>query len=202
MFGNWEVNSSQLYLKGKYRYALVSCSHVESKLVSYDNLVSGKSKGCNNCGKESRKKNRSRAWTLLHSRWCAIKSRCRNPDNAGYFDYGARGIDISNEFYNSFDTFYTYVTGLDNYNLSLELDRINNNKGYEHGNLQWVTSSDNKGNTRKSVKVFYDGKELYFAKFVREYTNISYSYARALYKKGISLENLTRISPRTRAGSI
>ena len=71
-----------------------------------------------------------------------------------------------------------------------ELDRIDNDGNYEKGNLRWVTSSENKGNTRRSVRIIYKGQEMYFARFVRECTNLSYSYARNLYKNGVELEDI------------
>src|SRR5699024_12340982 len=54
---------------------------------------------------------------------------------------------------------------------SSDLDRIDNNKGYESGNVHWVTPSDNLINRRKKEHwgITYDGRS-YYAKITRMYT--------------------------------
>lgn len=83
----------------------------------------------------------------LKDRWYNMKNRCDKPSNTDYPNYGGRGITVHPEFY-SFPVFVEYVEGLPNFDLSLELDRRDNDKGYEPGNLRWVTSKVNVNNSR------------------------------------------------------
>lgn len=70
-----------------------------------------------------------------------IRYRCNNPKCKIYKYYGGRNIK---NFFTSFEDFYSYVTidlGLDTYDkiVGLEIHRIENDKGYEKGNIEFLT---------------------------------------------------------------
>lgn len=71
-------------------------------------------------------------------------------------DYIDRGIDICQEWLN-FDNFerWAYANGFDS---SLQLDRIDNNKGYYPENCRWTTRSVNQRNKSNTVMVNWNGK--------------------------------------------
>lgn len=80
--------------------------------------------------------------TKLYHRWIDIKRRCLDNRRAMYKYYGAKGITICDEWKNDFMIFYTW--SIDNgYKENLQIDRIDNNKGYSPDNCRWVTSSEN-----------------------------------------------------------
>jgi hypothetical protein len=78
----------------------------------------------------------------------SAKERCTNPKDAGYVNYGGRGIEFK---FSSFPQFYEEVgprpTG------AHSLDRIDNEGNYEHGNVQWASRSDQNRNQRKRLRV-------------------------------------------------
>ena len=83
--------------------------------------------------------------------WRAIQDRCLNKNNKAYINYGFRGITISDEFKNNPKAFIEYIRTLDNYRKEgYSLDRIDNDKGYEIGNLQYTTRHFQTINQRKS----------------------------------------------------
>lgn len=84
----------------------------------------------------------------LYGVWCGIKSRCNNPNSESYKDYGGRGITICKEWNDSFETFYNDV--IDGYEQGLQIDRIDNNKGYCKENVRWTTPKQNCRNTRRN----------------------------------------------------
>lgn len=90
----------------------------------------------------------------LYSRWLSMRQRCLNPHSTNYKNYGARGIAIE-EYLLDFGNYVNYVTSLPGYDpnitTDLQLDRINNDKGYERGNLRWVNRSVQITNTRKKT---------------------------------------------------
>jgi hypothetical protein len=82
-----------------------------------------------------------------------MKQRCLNPKAKGYKNYGGRGITIAPEWIDDFQAFRDYV----NQNLGPRpspyhtIDRIENDEGYEPGNLKWSTKSQQIHNSRQSV---------------------------------------------------
>lgn len=88
----------------------------------------------------------------LYSRWLSMKQRCQNPHSINWKNYGNRGISIE-PYFLKFENYVAYLESLPGYNIntleSLQLDRINNSKGYERGNLRWTSRSVNISNTRK-----------------------------------------------------
>ena len=88
----------------------------------------------------------------LYSIWKAIKSRCGNKKDKDYSRYGGRGIFICEEFRNDFMCFFEHVMS-SGWREGLQIDRIDNDKGYEPGNLRFVTSKEN--NRNRSNNIYY-----------------------------------------------
>ncbi len=75
---------------------------------------------------------------FIHRAWKHLKSRCYNTNDARYKNYGGRGITICDEWKNDFKAFYDYMIALPNVlKKGFSIDRINNDKGYEVGNMRW-----------------------------------------------------------------
>ena len=75
------------------------------------------------------------------------KQRCTNPNSIGYSNYGGRGITFD---FPSVRAFAEWV--LDNLGCkpsdTHSLDRIDNSRGYEPGNLRWATRVEQARNKR------------------------------------------------------
>jgi hypothetical protein len=84
-----------------------------------------------------------------YAAWCKIKRKTTNPDDDDWYLYGARGIKMSEEFYNSFECFYSYLGPKPTDGVRYSVGRIDNNKGYERGNIRWETDSQQAQNQRK-----------------------------------------------------
>ena len=78
--------------------------------------------------------------------WADMLSRCTNPNNAGYHNYGGRGITVCPRWYH-FVNFANdmWPRGED----SLTLDRVDNERGYGPTNCVWSTRSDQCLNRRR-----------------------------------------------------
>ena len=86
--------------------------------------------------------------TKVYRAWGNAKQRCVNPKDSQYKNYGARGITMDPK-YDRFEAFYKDVGDPPTQEHTLE--RIDNNKNYEPGNLRWATRSEqarNKINSR------------------------------------------------------
>jgi hypothetical protein len=85
--------------------------------------------------------------TREYSIWQGILARCDNPTCNGYANYGGRGIRVCDEWRRDFLAFYDYVGPRPTPKHSLE--RIDNERGYEPGNVKWATCSEQLRNRRK-----------------------------------------------------
>jgi len=94
-----------------------------------------------------------------------MKQRCENREDAGWGNYGERGIEFR---FNSVTEAGLWVMENIGLERNKELDRIDNNGHYEPGNLRWATHSQNNSNKRTSVVTHRD---LQWAK-----TQTPYSY--------------------------
>ena len=153
-FGWVVVTSAQVVWRGKldkhghqsrFRYLHTRCVKCGTeKLINYDNLVRGKTKGCQSCSQTIHPMHN---W--LSKRLHAAHNRCVNPRYRQYSNYGGRGITFD---FPSVPEAIRWV--LDNLALpeepdrKIEIDRIDNDKGYAPGNLRFAPRSTNQINRR------------------------------------------------------
>lgn len=170
--------------------------------VTQTSLNTGKTKSCGCLRRETaaeigyNHKIHGDKGTKLYNTWGALKSRCNNPDDQNYKNYGGRGITVCPEWdspdgYIQFkaDMYDSYLEALEAYNLygqeyKLSIDRIDNNKGYSKDNCRWVTNKEQSNNRRTNRVISYYGKdytatELY-EKFILSNSNMDLSYSEFL----------------------
>ena len=110
-----------------------SCGCVRYKLMSESQTRHG-----SNC--------RGRV-TKLYSVWIAMKQRCCNEKHISYKNYGGRGIKVCGQWLESYIEFKTWAEN-NGYKDNLQVDRRNNDKGYEPSNCRWITRTENMRNSR------------------------------------------------------
>lgn len=86
--------------------------------------------------------------TRLYMAWQNMKRRCTNENDIHFSRYGGRGIRVCDEWMDSYIAFrdWSFSHG---YEDNLEIDRIDNDGGYEPSNCRWVTRSQQLSNRRK-----------------------------------------------------
>lgn len=90
-----------------------------------------------------------------YSSWQAMKRRCLVPDDKDYPRYGGKGITVCQAWIVSFETFYNHVGRRP---LGTTLDRIDNAKGYEPGNVRWATRKDQQRNRSTTFRWHIKGQ--------------------------------------------
>lgn len=93
--------------------------------------------------------------TRIHDIWCGMRARCLNPNDNAYAHYGGRGILICERW----DSFEAFFADMGDCPPKGELERVDNERGYEPGNCRWATRAEQMRNTRRNRVVEYAGKE-------------------------------------------
>lgn len=166
-FGKWTVKSRAENTPRGAAVWLCVCDCGNTSLVLGTNLRIGRSSMCRACAAHERtdsgrgkKKGckspgsgpRSHGMhdTKIYKCWRNMKQRCYYKKHRSYKDYGERGIKVCEEWKNSFQAFYDYVSTLPHYGEpGRTLDRINNDGNYEPGNIRWSTPYEQTHNRRR-----------------------------------------------------
>ena len=156
-FGMVKVISPNIIRKGgtyTHRYLLVECVRCgKRKEVSYDNLMRGKSKGCQPCTTSE-----DVIYHWLRKRMAAAKFRCTDPKSKQWMRYGGRGIGFE---FTSVRAAVEWIMGNivvpDSPTPDLDIGRVDNNRGYAPGNLRFVSRHENNVNKEHTPKVSVAG---------------------------------------------
>ena len=130
--------------------------------------------------------------TRLYRTWCKIKERCYDPNCKSFKNYGARGITMDKEWFNSFLSFYNWAI-CNQYADSLSIDRIDVNGNYEPSNCRWITMKEQQSNKRNNRSFIWENKKFKTIAELEKYTAIPYArlYDRLVKKKWSIEKSLT-----------
>jgi hypothetical protein len=135
--------------------------------------------------------------TRLYGIWQKMLGRCRTPTDHAYKNYGGRGIAVAELWQNSFLAFRSWA--LENgYRDNLEIDRRDNNRGYEPSNCRWVDDKTQSRNRRVTIRVVVDGAEITLAQLA-DVSGVPY---RVLHKRVRRLGWPADVAARTPVGTV
>lgn len=133
------------------------------------------------------------ARTKIYKLHQGMLDRCRDETNAGYENYGGRGITACDEWL-SFENFYRDMGEPPE---GMSLDRVDNNKGYSKENCRWATSLEQQNNTRATRLLTHNGKNLSISQWSK-LLGVSRNRIRTRLAKGLSIEqalDMKKIKP-------
>lgn len=150
---------SGLDSEGRNSIWLCRCSCGKVVDVRADHLRSGRMKSCGCLRREISSQVHT---THGHARpgrrdpaykaWADMIQRCTNPRDAQWPNYGGRGITVCQRWRDSFESFLADVgprpLGRVGGRAGFSIDRINNDGGYEPGNVRWATPKEQRANQR------------------------------------------------------
>lgn len=139
-FGKLLVLKESSFKDGFIAYECV-CDCGKSKIISGKELRGGNHKSC---GCMQRAKRTSASYRRLRSIWKAMIRRCYNEKHPSYHRYGGRGILVC-EKWHTFEGFYKDMESV--HQFDFQLDRIDNNKGYEKENCRFISKIENMRNS-------------------------------------------------------
>lgn len=138
---------------GKTKWiCMCTCGNI--KHVLSNSLRTGRSRSCG-CMKGNRASSRKPTIekhsnnNRLYKIWDGMHYRCENPNAGSYKNYGGRGITVCPDWTGGegFDRFREWAVA-HGYAENLQIDRIDNDLGYEPDNCRWVTQQENSLNRR------------------------------------------------------
>lgn len=104
----------------------------------------------------------------LYQAWRSMRRRCTNPKDKDYLKYGGRGIKVCEQWEKSFETF---VTDVGERPAGRTLDRIDNDLGYQPGNVRWATGTEQLINRRQTPRYEWGGETLSSQEWARVLEN-------------------------------
>lgn len=158
-FGAWTVLYRTENDRNGATMWMCKCDCGTVSAIRGSTLKSGKSTGCHAClwnrqlhpaaHTDGSRRYVNYKETRIFRRWRYMKSRCYDPKNKSYKHYGGRGIAMCDEWKNSFQAYFDYVSKLEHFGEpGYTLDRIDNNGNYEPGNVRYSTRSEQEHNKR------------------------------------------------------
>jgi hypothetical protein len=88
--------------------------------------------------------------TRQYNTWHGMVNRCTLKTHKAYYRYGGRGITICDKW-KTFDGFWEDMQ--EGYADNLQIDRIDNDKGYYKENCCWSTPKEQNRNTSRTVVI-------------------------------------------------
>lgn len=138
--------------KGVMWQCLCDCGN--TTVVASTNLIQGHTQSCG-CLHREQNITHGATDTKLYGVWINVKTRCNNPRNRAYPQYGGRGIRLCEEW-ESFQNFQNWAIK-SGYVDGLTLDRIDVNGNYSPENCRWVDMKTQQNNRRNNHVIEFNG---------------------------------------------
>ncbi len=183
--GNRFGKLTAIYICGKSKKRnvlwLCKCDCNKEVVVETYKLLGGRKTSCG-ClrGNPTHKMSGTRQFNI----WHGMVDRCFNGSNKSYSRYGGRGITVCEKWL-TFEGFWDDMK--DGYDVSLTIDRIDNDGNYEPENCRWATNEQQANNTSTNIKYTINGKPYTVSQLSRQY-NIPVETLRSRIKNGLTPE--------------
>ena len=173
-FGRLTVMSRAKNSKGGKARWLCRCECGNECIVHSSSLKSGNTKSCGCIRREvshDKAVTHGMSKTPLFAVWWAMLSRCNNPNNHSYKNYGARGIKVCDEWLNP-SKFFDWAAE-NGYSSGLTIERIDVNKGYGPDNCKWIPKDEQARNKTNNRMIEINCERKCLAQWCEEY-NVDY----------------------------
>lgn len=188
-FGRWTVLRF-LGREGTTSYWLCRCECGIETRVGARNLKNGTSTSCGCWMREkaaARNRTHGYAGRPEYQAWEGLIARCTRVKHKSYANYGGRGITVC-ERWRKFENFIVDVGPRPiSKRTPYTLERVDNSKGYEPGNVIWAIYKKQARNRRNNHLVTYSGETRCLAEFI-EILGLDGERVRSRLKRGWTIE--------------
>lgn len=132
-------------------------------------------------------------YNRLRNIWRCAKSRCCDPHNKRFKNYGGRGITFYDEWSRDYNSFELWAIQ-NGYREDLTLDRRDVNAGYSPDNCRWITSKEQQNNKSNNLYFTIDGVTRTLAEWCRQYGRNPKTVNKRL-RKGIDIQTALSTPP-------
>lgn len=188
VFGSLTVLRSDA---GNHGFADCVCECGALRRINLRQLWRGQSLRCSQCASAElsdrlRRDNDIIADDKLRKMWADrykhMVRRCTTPSDKAYKNYGARGIRVHPLWLADRRAFFAYVVRLPRWDeCDLDMDREDNSRGYEPGNIRLVERIVNGNNRRTNRFVEYKGVRYTVSTFWRTHCLPGWSRSTVVY---------------------
>lgn len=165
------------------------CGNVSSVVSS--KLSSGHTTSCGCFHREQfgdSRRTHGKRNTSAYRSWSHMKDRCLNPSNPKFHLWGGRGITVCDEWRESFEAFHGHIGDCPP---GMTIDRIDNTRGYEPGNVRWATPSQQANNTRLTKRIAFRGEDKTMTELARVF-GCSRDAIKLRLRRGQSIEQIAQ----------
>lgn len=135
------------------------CTCGAETIVRRSSLIRGRTQSCGCLKKDAtlqRNTKHGHSGERLFMVWYSMNNRCYNPQSINFNRYGARNIDICDEWRDNYEAFrdWALANGYDENapRGQCTIDRIDNDKGYSPDNCRWVDAKTQRHNQSRNRK--------------------------------------------------
>lgn len=146
------------------------CDCGTEKEIDAMNVRSGNtaSCGCLRSEKSAERKTKhglTKTDSIAYRRWECVRSRVTAKTGSKFRDYASRGVTMCDEWMNDAAAFVAYIGEPPSDKWTV--DRIDNSKGYEPGNVRWATPIQQANNKTNNRIVEYHGERMTLSEMIR-----------------------------------
>lgn len=188
-FGLLTVISRAENVKGKPAWNCL-CKCGNNSTVTSSHLKAGTTSSCG-CIRINRAKilnlKHGDALSKEYSAWKNLISRCTDPDNKSFKDYGGRGITVFCAWVDSYENFLADAgRAPSRYHM---IDRIDTNGNYEPNNIKWSTRTEQNSNRRNNRYYIYNGESITLSEVSRRVNIKVATLRRRIFKAGMTFDD-------------
>ena len=152
---------------------LCQCDCGKKKSIQTTHLRSGATRSCGHligeatrkrCTKHGRKPRGGNRQDPTYSTWCGMWTRCTNPNQRTWANYGGRGIKVCDRW----KDFQLFLADMGERPDGCTLDRLDNDGDYCPENCHWQTLARQSRNKRNTLSLTYAGRTQPLADWAEE----------------------------------